>query len=148
MLELALAAVQGALALDDTNPLSHRILGVVYLCQKQYEQAIAEVKRAIALDPEEAESYALLAQMLSRMGRMEEAVAMVEQALRRKPLMTDGHLFHIGVTYYLTGKLDEGNRPQSCDRLLVEPQERFPSCVLYGQAQRRDLQWQVLKYEG
>lgn len=111
VLESALAAVQDVLARDDTNPLNHRILGVVYLCQKQYDQAIAEVERAIALDPEEAESYALLAQMLSRLGKTEEAVAMLEQALRRKPLMADGTLLHTGVTYYLTGRLEEAIPP-------------------------------------
>jgi adenylate cyclase len=111
VLESALAAVQDALARDDTNPLNHRILGVVYLCQKQYEQAIVEVERAIALDSEEAEGYALLAQMLSRLGKAEEAVAMLEQALRRKPTMVDGNLLHMGVTYYLTGRLEEAIPP-------------------------------------
>jgi tetratricopeptide (TPR) repeat protein len=111
VLESALAAVQSVLARDDTNPLSHRILGAVYLCQKQYEQAITEVERAIALDPEEAESYALLAQMLSRLGKAEEAVAMLEQALRRQPLMADGKFLHFGVTYYLTGRLEEAIPP-------------------------------------
>jgi adenylate cyclase len=110
-LEQALAATQRALALSDTYPVGHALLGGVYLGQKQYEPAITEVERAIALDPNEALSYAILAEGLSRVGRAEEALRMVEQALRRKPIVMDLHLGFIGAAYYLAGRPEEAVAP-------------------------------------
>ena len=57
-LERALALAQQALALDDSLPVAHSLLGPVYALKQQYDQAIAEGERAIALDPNNADSYA------------------------------------------------------------------------------------------
>ncbi len=110
-LEQAVAAVQRALALNDASPLGHRILGYVYLWQKQYEQAIAEMERAITLDPNDALGYAGLAETLSRVGRSEEALRMVEQAMRRKPVIPDEYLSNVGGAYYLAGQTAEAIAP-------------------------------------
>jgi len=107
----ALAAAQRALALNDSQPASHIVLGYVYLWQKQYEPALAEMERAIALDPSDAGGYASLAEALSRVGRSEEAVGMAEQALRRKHYVVDGHLNSVGVAYYLVGRPEEAIAP-------------------------------------
>jgi TolB-like protein/predicted Zn-dependent protease len=107
----ALAEGQRALALNDSQPASHRVLGTVYLWQKQYEPALAEMERAVALDPNFAEGYALLAEVLSRVGRPEEAVEMVAQALHRKPDVADGHLSSVGAAYYLAGRTEEAIAP-------------------------------------
>src|SRR5262249_6607663 len=50
-LELALAAAQRTLTLNDTFPPGHALLGSVYLWQKQYELAVTEIERAVARDP-------------------------------------------------------------------------------------------------
>ncbi len=88
----ALAAAQRVIALNDSDPVGHVFLGIVYLWQKQYEPALAEMERATALDPQEAWSHVFLAETLSRVGRSKEAMGMVEQALRRKSLVADQHL--------------------------------------------------------
>jgi TolB-like protein/class 3 adenylate cyclase/Tfp pilus assembly protein PilF len=111
LLAQALAAAQRLLALDGPFPPGHRMLGYVYLWQKQYELALAEMERAIVLDPNEASGYALLAETLSRVGRSEEVVTMVEQALRRKPLGVDVHLNSVGTAYYLAGRAEEAVAP-------------------------------------
>src|SRR5262249_10293370 len=54
-LALTLEAAQRVIALNESSPWGHAILGYVYLWQKQYEQAIAEMERAIAVDPNLAE---------------------------------------------------------------------------------------------
>jgi adenylate cyclase len=87
--------------------MSHVLLSLVYLWQRQNEQASAELERAIALGPTEAREYAWLAEILSRMGRPEEALRMVEQALRRPPFEADLHLNSVGTAYYLAGKSEE-----------------------------------------
>jgi TolB-like protein/class 3 adenylate cyclase/Tfp pilus assembly protein PilF len=107
----AVAAAQRALALNDSQPASHIVLGTIYLWQKQHEQALAEMERAVALDPNMATGYALLAEMLSRVGRSEEAVTMAAQALRRKPLVADEHLSSVGAAYYLAERPEEAIAP-------------------------------------
>ena len=107
----ALAEAQQVVALNDSVPWGHSLLGAVYLNQEQYELAIAEMKRAIALDPNWATSYAGLAEILGWMGRTEEALQMVEQALRRKPGFVDEHLGSIGAAYLLAGKPEEAIAP-------------------------------------
>jgi len=107
----ALAAAQRLIALNDSFPPGHRILGYVYLWQKQYEQALAEVERAVALDPKDAWGFAVLAEVLSYVGRPEEAVGMVEQALRLKPPYADRHLDSVGAAYVLAGQPEEAIAP-------------------------------------
>jgi adenylate cyclase len=105
----ALAAAQRVLALNDSSPWGHGLLGSVYLLQKQYEPALAEMERVIALAPNEAGGYAGLAEMLSRVGRSEEAMGMVEQALRRNP--SEDAYRSIGTAYYLAGRPEEAIAP-------------------------------------
>jgi adenylate cyclase len=107
----ALAAAQQGLALNDSLPWGHWVLGAIYLWQKQYEHASTEMERAIALDPNDAFGYAGLAETLSRVGRSEEALQMVEQALRLKPLAANNHLNSIGVAYSLAGRPEEAIAP-------------------------------------
>ncbi|MGE0824319.1 MAG: tetratricopeptide repeat protein [Candidatus Binatia bacterium] len=111
LLEQALAAAQRALTLNDAYSLGHQVLGVVYLCQKQYAQAVAELERAVALAPNDADRYAWLAQVLSRVGRSEEALEAATQALQRKPGAVDVHLLPVGVAYYLAGQPEEAIVP-------------------------------------
>ncbi len=119
----AFVAAQRVLALNDANPVGHRLLGYVYLCQKRHEQALAEMERALTLDPEDASGYASLAEVLGWMGRTEEAVQMVEQALRRKPAIVDDHLMSVGVVYLLVGKPAEAIAP------LKQYLRRFPNIL-------------------
>jgi adenylate cyclase len=105
----ALAAAQRGLALNDSSPWGHGLLGTVHLWQKQYELAIAEMERVIALAPNDVGGYVGLAEMLSRVGRSEEALGMVEQALRRNP-SEDAYL-SIGAAYFLAGRPEEAIAP-------------------------------------
>jgi tetratricopeptide (TPR) repeat protein len=123
-LEQALAAAQRVIALNDSFPAGHTVLGAVYLGQKQYELGIAEMERAIALDPNSANGYAVLAEVLGWMGRSEEALQTVEQALRRKPVTVDEHLASIGAAYYLAGKPEEAIAP------LKQYLSRYPNILL------------------
>ncbi len=106
-LERALALEQKALALDDSLPVAHSLLGYVYAQKQQYDQAKAEGERAIALDPNNADSYASQAEVLNLAGRPEEALKMAEQALRLNPRYPPVYLFALGWAYGLTGRYAE-----------------------------------------
>jgi len=110
-LKPAVAAVQRALALNDSFHSSHIVLGFIYLYQQQYEQALVEMERAVELAPTEAGSYAFLAEVLSRMGRTEDALAALAQALRLKSDTADEHLASVGAAYGVAGRYAEARAP-------------------------------------
>ena len=110
-LEPAVAAVQRALALNDSFHINHIILGYIFLYQQQYEQALAEMERAVALAPTEAWTYAALAVVLSDMGRSEDALEAAAQALRLKPALPDGHLGNVGIAYAVAGRYEDAWAP-------------------------------------
>jgi TolB-like protein/DNA-binding winged helix-turn-helix (wHTH) protein/Tfp pilus assembly protein PilF len=110
-LEPAVAAVQRALALNDSYHWNHIYLGWIYLYQQQYEQALVEMERGVALAPTEARSYAALAVVLSCMGRTEDALEATAQALRLKPIMVDAHLDSVGAAYATAGRPEEAIAP-------------------------------------
>jgi len=107
----ALAAVQRALALNDSWHHSYMVLGYIYLYQQQHEQALVEMERAVALAPTEAMSFAALAELLSSMGRTEDALKAAVQALRLKPEVADCHLDSVGIAYTLVGRPEEALAP-------------------------------------
>ena len=110
-LEPAVAAGQRALALHDSLPWNHIVLGWIYLYQQQYDQALAEMKQGVVLAPTEAQSYADLAEVLSYMGRSEDALEAAAQALRLKPLIVDAHLGSVGAAYATAGRPEEAIAP-------------------------------------
>src|SRR5712691_8094998 len=76
LLERAFTLAQQALALDDSLPPAHELLGLVYLWRdKQHEQAIAELKRAVAYSPNWFSANTMLGYALNYAGRPEEAIA-------------------------------------------------------------------------
>jgi adenylate cyclase len=98
---------QKAIALDDSLPMAHRLLGYVYLRKKQHEEAIAEAKRALALDLNDSDGYETLGEILSFAGRPQEALRLVEQALRLNPQQPVSLLWLLGRVYNLMGRYEE-----------------------------------------
>jgi tetratricopeptide (TPR) repeat protein len=106
-LERGFELAQRAIALDDSLPQAHSLLGGVYQWKKQHEQAIAEGERAIALDPNYADSYVQLGMILDFAGRPEEALGLVEKATRLNPHYPAYYLFELGHAYYLMRRYEE-----------------------------------------
>jgi len=105
-LEQVFALAQQALALDDSLPIAHGLLGMAYAQKQQYEQALAEGERAIVLDPNNVGSYAMQAEVLNFMGRPEEALRSVEKALRLDP-RTAFYLIQVSWAYNSMGRYAE-----------------------------------------
>lgn len=84
-LEQAFTLAQQAIALDDSLPLAHNVLSIIYLFRRQFEQARAEAERTITLAPNSPLGYRTLAGVLNFTGQAEQAIGMLEQALRFDP---------------------------------------------------------------
>jgi adenylate cyclase len=69
------------------------------------------MQRSVALSPNDALSYAVLAEILSCVGRSEEALEAAAQALRLKPVIPDGHLAEVGISYAAAGHYEEAQAP-------------------------------------
>jgi TolB-like protein/class 3 adenylate cyclase/Tfp pilus assembly protein PilF len=106
-LDRAFQLGQQAIALDDSLPRAHMIMGLIYLLKKQYDQAIAEAERAIALDPNSAVGYRGLAEIMDFSGKPAEAVGLAEKAMRLDPRNRDLYLFFEGEAYNQMGRYQE-----------------------------------------
>jgi len=106
-LERAFELEQQAVALDDSLPMAHSILGLVYLFKKQYAQATAEAERAISLAPNSARNYLTLGAILNFTGQAEKAIGVLEQALRLDPHNPVAYQGTLGWSYLLARRYEE-----------------------------------------
>src|SRR5260370_13151 len=106
-LDRAFQMAQKAVALDDSLPLAHALLGRVYVYRWQYDQAIAECERGVELGPNSANAYDMLAQTLARSGEPAESIAPAEKAMRLDPRNRDLYLSELGYAYTFMGRYDE-----------------------------------------
>jgi TolB-like protein/class 3 adenylate cyclase len=106
-LERAFALAQRAVALEDSLPYAHTVLGQTHLWKRHHEQAIAEAERAIALDPNYAEAYTLMAGILIFAGRPQESIELVEKAMRLNPHYPALYLNTLGVAHCNAGRYEE-----------------------------------------
>ena len=129
--EKAIEMTQKALAMDDSIPLAHAILGSLYLQKKEYDKAIAEGERAIALDPSGARAYDLYAQTLHYAGRSEEAVLMYQKALRLNPFAPSHFYHHLGHALKNAGRYEEAVSTYK-KAVQLEPNNIFAHLGLAG----------------
>jgi adenylate cyclase len=102
---------QRAVALDNSLPVTHRVLSTIYLFQRQHEQAIAEVERAIVLNPNDALNYSTLGVTLVFAGRLDEGVKALEQGLRFDPRNPTIYLVQLGHAYRSAGQWGKASIP-------------------------------------
>ena len=82
----AYASAMKAVALDDSLPEAHLVLGGTLLIDRwDWEGAEREVNRAIELDPNFAEAYHLRAKILAVLNRQREAIESQKQATALDP---------------------------------------------------------------
>jgi adenylate cyclase len=106
-LKQAVELAQKALALDDTQPVAHALLGNIYLLQKKHDQAIAEGKKAVALGPNSADTHALVAEILRFSGMFEEATTLCKRAMRLQPYYPEWYLMSLAMSYYYLGRYED-----------------------------------------
>jgi adenylate cyclase len=96
-----------ALALDDSNPGVHMLLGGLYLYEKKHEQAIVEGQKALDLGPNDADNHASMAHILRFAGRFEEAIVLIQKAMRLQPNHPSWYLGELAMCYYYVGRHEE-----------------------------------------
>jgi len=104
---LAGEAVQKALALDDSNPITHFGLCMLYIMQKKHDKAIAAAERAVELAPSASYVYGGLGTALRYACRPNEAIPMVKKAISLNPIANSLLLRDLGVSYQMVGKYED-----------------------------------------
>jgi adenylate cyclase len=102
-LEQAGNLARQAIALDETQPLPHRLLAVVYVWMRQHEEARVEAERAIALDPNDPEGYLDLGWIRVFAGQPEEGSELMERAIRLNPHAPAVYFHFLGWAYGMAG---------------------------------------------
>jgi adenylate cyclase len=106
-LDRASQLAQQAIALDDSRPFPHTVLGNIYLFKRQYAEALTEAQRAIALGPNDASGYEWLAWIMNNTRRRAEAIDLAEKAMRLDPHNHDRYLYIEGWSYTQMGRYEE-----------------------------------------
>jgi adenylate cyclase len=103
----AIELAKKALALDDSDPMTHALWGAIYLRQRRYDQAIAKGEKSVALGPNQPDPHFMLAMYLYHAGRHEEAVPLIRKAMRLDPYYPSSYLLLLGRVYLRVGEYEE-----------------------------------------
>lgn len=145
-LQQAHELAEKAIALDDSLPQVHWVMGEVHLFSKHHAAAVREVENVIALDPNSADAYALLAWTLHYAGTPKDSVALMEKAMRRNPRYPFAYLFGLGEIYFTLGRYDKAIETfeKALERNPVAQRTRMWLAASYAHAGRiDDAEWEV-----
>jgi adenylate cyclase len=106
-LQRARELAERAVTLDNTLADAYRLLGQIFLWQKEHDRAIAQAQRAVAVTPNDADSYETLAEILAWSGQPEESLRIIRLAMRLNPHYPFFYLWTLGHSYYLTDRRQE-----------------------------------------
>jgi adenylate cyclase len=139
-LERAFELAEKAIAIDDSLPMAHILMGRVYLWKMLHEQAIAHLERAIALDPNDARAYVHLANVLNYAGRPVEAIGLVKKAMRLDPFNSDRYLWALGHAYLMSRQYEDAI--EALKRTLKHNPDLLPPhillAIIYSELNRED----------
>jgi adenylate cyclase len=103
----AFKLAQKALALDESLPNGHILLGAIHLIKRQHEKAMAAFERALALEPNGHGPLFWLGIALSSAGRPQEAIPHFKRAIRLNPLEPSLGFFGLGRAYNRMERYEE-----------------------------------------
>jgi len=103
----AFKLAQKAISLDESDDLSHALLGSVFLMMRQYEKAIAKGRQALELNPNGAIVNGLLGITLCYDGRLDEGIDLLKQGIRLNPFPPSWYYLHLGRCYRQKGMYEE-----------------------------------------
>jgi adenylate cyclase len=98
---------QKALTMDDSDELSHAVLGHIYLKMKNYEKAVESGKRSVELLPNGAMVHTLLGRTLCDAGQLGEGIASIKQGHRLNPFPDYWYYTYLGNCYNQKGQYED-----------------------------------------
>jgi adenylate cyclase len=129
-----------AIAIDESNPGAHALLGRVYIRRGDLDRALDAMKRALALNSSDADSYAGLGNVLLAMGHIDGAISAIETAAQLQPSISVTDYFRLGMAYVLAGRTADAIR--TLERSLIRNErEVFTNAMLaaaYAEAGRQE----------
>ncbi len=140
---------QKAVALDETDPLTHHALGTVYLWKREHNQAITELERAIALEPNFTAGLVFLGLTHHYAGNSEEAIKLINRGMSLDPHYADIRLHWLALAYFQLRRYEEAI--DLLKRRLIRKPDTDISRVLLaasyghlGQIDEAKVQWEDL----
>lgn len=106
-LDLALDALQRALAIDDSNPDTLALLAFLHLSLKMYSEAREFIEKAMTLGPNNSFAFAVAANVELFCNRPEAMVPLLKRAIRLSPIYPAWYLGDLSFAYVLMGRLEE-----------------------------------------
>lgn len=93
--------------LDDSDPVTHFVLGRVLLYQREYERAERHLDRAEALNPNDADNLAQLALSEALLGRPERGIERAALAMRLNPFHEDWYFAFASMPHFYARNLEQ-----------------------------------------
>jgi TolB-like protein/DNA-binding winged helix-turn-helix (wHTH) protein len=127
-------AAQKALALDETLPNAHTVMGYIEFCYDwNWADAEKEFKRALELDPNDLSAHNNFARELVILGRTDEGLVHMRQAISLDPYSRGGD-YPIWVTY-LAHRYDEAEQLATAKISLDpnDPWNHYDLALVYEQ---------------
>lgn len=107
MLEKAFKLANRALAIDDSLPDAHNLLGHIYLWKREHQKAIFATERAISLEPNNADWLVCMGDILAWGGKPERAPELIKKAMRLNPKYPGSYLWSLGHPHFLMKQYEE-----------------------------------------
>ena len=98
---------QKAIALDESSPIAHGLLGFLYSMTRQHDQSIEEGEKAIQLEPNSADAHGLCAVALHFASEPAKAISLLQKAIRLNPFPPSWYLMFLGHAYRNLGNYEE-----------------------------------------
>jgi adenylate cyclase len=107
LLDMAEELARRAIALDDSQPGGHQVMGWVHLSRGNLSEATAAAERVIALTPNSEYGHAVRGLALARGGRFLEASGAMRRALRLNPRAPSTLLGFVAFVNFAAGRTEK-----------------------------------------
>ncbi len=105
-LEEAFTLATKAVALDESDSDTHRVLGSILVYRNELEQARAHLERALQLNPNHATPHCTLGGIYIYLGQPREALETIEAAIRLNPHHPSWYLWHLAFALLMSEKYE------------------------------------------